>query len=80
MGSPDHSKQIQELLVTLKSLVRATEVCLTGVRTDNKEAQELIELAKQLTYNTNSRSYAECGMRSPQFLAGGDHGQSDKGC
>ena len=50
MRSPDHSKQIQELLVTLKSLVRATEVCLTGVRTDNKEAQELIELAKQLTY------------------------------
>jgi hypothetical protein len=52
MRSPDHSKQIQELLVTLKSLVRATEVCLTGVRTDNKEAQELIELAKQLTYRT----------------------------
>ncbi len=50
MGSPDHSKQIQELLVTLKSLVRATEVCLTGVRTDNKEAQVLIELAKLLTY------------------------------
>lgn len=49
MRSPDHSKQIQELLVTLKSLVRATEVCLTGVRTDKKEAQELIELAKQLT-------------------------------
>jgi len=54
VGSPDHSKQIQELLVTLKSLVRATEVCLTGVRTDNKEAQELIELAKQLTYKAFS--------------------------
>jgi hypothetical protein len=50
MRCPDHSKQIQELLVTLKSLVRGTEVCLTGVRTDKKEAQELIELAKQLTY------------------------------
>ena len=48
--SSDQSKQIQELLLTLKSLVQATEVCLTGVRTDNKEAQELIELAKQLTY------------------------------
>jgi hypothetical protein len=47
--SSDQSKQIQELLLTLKSLVQATEVCLTGVRTDNKEAQELIELAKQLT-------------------------------
>jgi len=52
MRSPDHAKQIQELLVTLKSLVRATEVCLTGVRTDNEEAQELIELAKNLTYKT----------------------------
>jgi hypothetical protein len=41
--------QIQELLCTLRSLVRATEVCLIGVETDTKEAREMIEVAKMLT-------------------------------
>ncbi len=50
MRSPDGSQQIQELLITLRSLVQATEVCLTGVKTENKEAQELIKLATTLIY------------------------------
>ena len=41
--------QIQELLNTLRSLLRATEVCLIGVQTDTREAQEMIEVAKMLT-------------------------------
>ena len=41
--------QIRELLNTLRSLVRATEVCLIGVETDTREAREMIEVAKMLT-------------------------------
>ena len=48
--SPERSRQIQELLVTLRSLVQATETCLTGVKTEKKETQELIKLAKTLTH------------------------------
>jgi len=42
-------QQIRELLNTLRSLVRATEVCLIGVETDTREAREMIEVAKMLT-------------------------------
>ncbi len=46
---PDCSPQNAELLTTLRSLVRATEVCLIGVETDSKEAREMIQVAKMLT-------------------------------
>jgi hypothetical protein len=49
LSSQDCSLQIYELLNTLRSLVRATEVCLIGVETDAKEAREMIDVAKMLT-------------------------------